>query len=442
MVEGIYFCCDFLYTAVKVWVTLGLAGAIWEPRRKRCVEYTIEYLVIVAVAAISVVNHIVITRLFSNSALVIHAFLVAFAVENLYYCRYRDAFRLILLFWGIQAMVDFFLQTLFCIILDVGKLQRNVFLTVTIPRAVYQLMWAAFLLLGMKSVCQCMQHRKRKMEKYLNRLWILILPLLICLVYFQRIYIPGFSEGLMYRWCLFLLGSFLLGMGILAYIVIEKERENTQILQQKMEMLQEEYRIAENHVKEMEIQRHDFRKHLQAIRELITETGGTQEVFAYLDATDETLQKSRSSNLVNHRLLNLVLNTKCREAETAGISVLCETGDMSGLQLTQTEIVALFFNILDNAIEANQALAAGEERWIKLSCLRRGKMMVLSVANATTGQKLKFTGNIPKTTKADKKRHGFGMESIQQVVEQYEGHMHIEEGEQSFTLTLYLKGFN
>ena len=32
MVEGGYFCCEFLFTAVKVWVTLRLAEAIWEPR--------------------------------------------------------------------------------------------------------------------------------------------------------------------------------------------------------------------------------------------------------------------------------------------------------------------------------------------------------------------------------------------------------------------------
>ena len=67
--------------------------------------------------------------------------------------------------------------------------------------------------------------------------------------------------------------------------------------------------------------------------------------------------------------------------------------------------------------------------------------MVLSVANARVGQKLNFTGKIPKTTKADKKRHGFGMESIRLIVEQYEGHMQIEEHDRSFTLTLYLKGF-
>lgn len=33
------------------------------------------------------------------------------------------------------------------------------------------------------------------------------------------------------------------------------------------------------------------------------------------------------------------------------------------------------------------------------------------------------------------------MESVQLVVEQYEGHMQIEEDDRSFTLTLYLKGF-
>lgn len=441
MVKGFYFCCEFFFTAVKVWVTLKLAGAIWEPRQKRWMEYALRNIMMLIIAGLNMVNGVMSNVLFSNSALIIHTLLLSFVVGILYYCRYRDAFSMILLFWGMQALVDLFLQNLVYVILDIGNLQSDVLQNATITRAFYQLMWMAILLLGMKPVCRWGQHRRREVEKYRNKAWVLLLLLLICLVYFQRIYVPGFSEGLMYRWCLFLLGSLLLGSTILAYMAMQKERGNAMVLQQNMEVLQEEYRTAERHVKEMEIQRHDYRKHIQAIRELVIETGGAQEVLAYLEETDRQLQKSRYRNLVNHSLLNMVLNAKCREAEVSGISVQCETGDMSGLQLTQTEIVVLFFNVLDNAIEANQALNEGEERWIKLSCLRRGKMMVLSVANARVGQKLNFTGKIPKTTKADKKRHGFGMESIRLIVEQYEGHMQIEEHDRSFTLTLYLKGF-
>lgn len=50
-------------------------------------------------------------------------------------------------------------------------------------------------------------------------------------------------------------------------------------------------------------------------------------------------------------------------------------------------------------------------------------------------------GGIPDSSEACQ-RDGNGMESIQLVVEQYERHMQIEEDDRSFTLTLYLKGFD
>ena len=115
---------------------------------------------------------------------------------------------------------------------------------------------------------------------------------------------------------------------------------------------------------------------------------------------------------------------------------------MDGLLLSSVEIVALISNILDNAIEANQGLAEGVERWIDLKCTRKGMMLVIIASNSKTGGKLKFNGEIPRTTKKDKKaRHGLGMRSIQQVVKRYEGHMQIEAEENTFKLIVYLKGF-
>ena len=68
-------------------------------------------------------------------------------------------------------------------------------------------------------------------------------------------------------------------------------------------------------------------------------------------------------------------------------------------------------------------------------------MLVICASNSKAGGKLKFKGEIPRTTKTGKGIHGLGMRSIQQVVRQYEGHMQIKAGEDTFKLTVYLKGF-
>ena len=160
-----------------------------------------------------------------------------------------------------------------------------------------------------------------------------------------------------------------------------------------------------------------------------------------MEEIDRALKSDINRNLVNHGMLNLVLNRKMKEGEASGIAVQYEMCDMDGLLLSSVEIVALITNILDNAIEANQELAEGIERWITLACTRKGQMLVICASNSKAGGKLKFKGEIPRTTKTGKGIHGLGMRSIQQVVRQYEGHMQIKAGEDTFKLTVYLKGF-
>lgn len=208
-----------------------------------------------------------------------------------------------------------------------------------------------------------------------------------------------------------------------------------------MEAIENEYQTWQQAYEKIEILQHDFNKHKQFIQDLIEEGKG-KDAIGFLEEIDMALKKNINRKLVNHGMLNLVLNRKMKEGEASGIAVQYEMCDMDGLLLSSVEIVALISNILDNAIEANQKLTEGVERWMNLECTRNGMMLVIFASNSKAGGKLKFSGEIPRTTKKDKEaHHGLGMRSIQQVVRRYEGHMRIEVEENTFRLTIYLKGF-
>lgn len=207
-----------------------------------------------------------------------------------------------------------------------------------------------------------------------------------------------------------------------------------------MESIEDEYQIWQQAYEKIKILQHDFSKHKQFIQDLI-EAGRGKDALGHLEEIDRVLKSDINRNLVNHGMLNLVLNRKMKEGESSGIAVQYEMCDMDGLLLSSVEIVALISNILDNAIEANQELAEGIERWITLACTKKGQMLVICASNSMAGGKLKFKGEIPRTTKTGNGIHGLGMRSIQQVVKQYEGHMQIEVEENTFKLTIYLKGF-
>ena len=150
MVRGFYFCCEFLLTAVKVWVTLRLAGTIWDLRvdeRKLRITCTAS---MVLIAGMNTCNNIINWVLFSKAFMIVLIFWISWVTRYLYRCRYADSFCLAYILWMMMALVDFLIQTLVYISLGVAGLQRELFLIATAPRAVYQLLGAAVLLWMLK----------------------------------------------------------------------------------------------------------------------------------------------------------------------------------------------------------------------------------------------------------------------------------------------------
>lgn len=440
MVRVFYYCCDFLYTAAAAWFMLTLAGAVWKPKVEGRVRKIIWAVTVVVAAGINTANNYIISTLFSKTAFMVNILLASLASILTLCCKYKDAFCLIYVSWSILTLADFFLQTLTYTIQEVISCQGDALLTATVPRGIYLLLWVSVLMI----LVYIMRTQKKGIQvditRYLKKGWLLIPLLFVCIIYFQRIYRQAGLEQLMYRWWLFLLGGMLLTLAGLAYIAVQRERERYWLLQQKTEMLEYNYRVMLEGNREKEILLHDIKKHRLAIREM-AEVGQNQEIIRYLDEMEQVPQKVRNQDMVNHELLNLILNRKFQEAEGLGITIEYRFDDMCGLLLTQMEICALFINILDNAIEANQALAGGKERWIKLDCARQGQMLVIYASNPMPEGKMKFLEGIPQTTKKEKENHGIGMLSIQRVVASYDGHVQIDVKEGVFELVIYMEGF-
>lgn len=434
----LYFVCDFLYTAVRVWATWQLMEGFASPRRGKRRQNLIWIVMILLLSVLNASNDSMIRSLFSNNCMIIIVLLLSLAGCTTYDSRFRDSFCIIFLFWTGLALADFFFQTITCIILTDMGMTADIFLTKTLYRSVYLLLCSVLL-------CTALRFLRRRTKgceagRYLKWGWFLVLPFFVCMIYFQRIYKLLISEQVMRRWWIFLMGSLLAALAFGGYVIMQRERESGRLLKLKTDMLESDYRELLRAYEEKEILRHDIKNHMTVIREM-AEEGRNQEILCYLDELNRVLQKGRNRNLANHDLLNLILNQKFREAEETGISLRYELEDMSGLLLKPTEICALFSNMLDNAIEANRRITEDMERWIELTCTRKGQMLLLCISNPMAETGVRFSGGLPETTKLDKREHGFGMRSIRQVVDIHEGHIQIETQNGTYDLTVCLKGF-
>lgn len=101
------------------------------------------------------------------------------------------------------------------------------------------------------------------------------------------------------------------------------------------------------------------------------------------------------------------------------------------LGITGTDLGVLFGNILDNAIEACESCK--KEKWIDLFAVYENHGIVICCKNSCSETVMDL-----HTRKSDKRNHGFGLSSVKQIVEKYDGDVWWESEKESFTLNINL----
>lgn len=136
--------------------------------------------------------------------------------------------------------------------------------------------------------------------------------------------------------------------------------------------------------------------------------------------------------LVNshHAILDALFNTKATEAIQKGIEIDFELNDLSTLPFDVSDMVVLFSNLLDNAIEACEKI--NSNRVIRVSAVLK-QSFLFSIRNTTLPVEIK--NDTIKTTKPNAHLHGFGLSNIKLILNKYHADfvMDYEDGWFQFT---------
>ena len=105
--------------------------------------------------------------------------------------------------------------------------------------------------------------------------------------------------------------------------------------------------------------------------------------------------------------------------------------------MASSDVYFLLTNIIDNAIEATEAIEEKEHRVISLTASKKKGVLMIEETNYYRGE-LSFNndGSIKTTKQENKKYHGYGTKSIAYVVKKYDGKMHYETEDSIFKLTI------
>ncbi|MBR6966253.1 MAG: sensor histidine kinase [Clostridia bacterium] len=200
---------------------------------------------------------------------------------------------------------------------------------------------------------------------------------------------------------------------------------STQLLRSQQRRYEHDKMIHEA----INVRYHDIKHQIAALGEQAY-AGELKKIEKLVDIYDTKLNTRNAA-------LNVILSGKMLDCNNQGITLTCMADGRRMDFMEDSDIYALFGNILDNAIEAVRTLEAPDERLISLTVTTQGELLRIEEENFFSGH-LVFAEGLPITTKGDTTHHGFGTRSIRMLTEKYNGDFKISIHDNIFSLSIIL----
>lgn len=203
------------------------------------------------------------------------------------------------------------------------------------------------------------------------------------------------------------------------------EREKTYYYQQA-ELMQQ----SDSDLKKF---RHDINNHLYVLNSMIKEDN--KEAKKYLEELTgklkETFVYSNSGNIA----LDSIINYKLSEAKSKDIKVSSSIVLPENLNAEMEDMVTIFGNILDNALEATEKIQ--KDKYMNLSVKYKVGTLFITLINSYDGNIIHRNGKL-QTRKSDDTIHGIGVKSVEATVNKYNGIVKINYDEKEFRVKIML----
>lgn len=216
----------------------------------------------------------------------------------------------------------------------------------------------------------------------------------------------------------------------------ERNAENHRIkVQLEQEKADARYYKLENEKNEsLEILRHDMNNHLNTMLDMETNS----DLKDYITSIMEQYNIKKRTTFSNNNVLNGLISEYSSKCYTENIEFVVDIRPGTIDDIVATDIVALFGNILSNAYEAAKQCEEINEKYIELVVKRKHETTFIKCVNSCAVPPKIIGGNFISIKKDSDRKHGYGMKSIDKIVNKYHG-SHIEQfDENEFTISIML----
>lgn len=181
---------------------------------------------------------------------------------------------------------------------------------------------------------------------------------------------------------------------------------------------------------------HDMNRYLSVIYSLLC-NGKTEEAINELQKQQIEISNNQLFD-TGYPVINSVLSYKIQMAQNLNIRSQLFWNLERKLNINVSDLAVILSNALDNAIEATCNIMNNEKRFLSIVANLNNNYFILKISNSTSTVPEITDGKIA-TTKKDKQFHGFGLESIKNLAQKYDGDSFIEYDDHIFTLTIVME---
>ena len=240
--------------------------------------------------------------------------------------------------------------------------------------------------------------------------------------------------GLKIAFIFIILGVFLELALLLILAATREVYKEKDLLNQKYLKLQEShYKYLEQRETATKKFRHDMRNHIYILQHLL-EQGKQEEAKQYAGEMEQNFNAMGTPISVNHGIVDAILNKYAAECEEKNIDLSVKGYMPQECAISSFDLCVIFSNLLSNAIEATENCV---KKRIRLDLRHEEGIFMLCIKNTFDGKLVEKNGSI-QTRKLDKEMHGYGLVNVKECVERNQGHMHIQQQEAEFVVTVFL----
>ena len=214
---------------------------------------------------------------------------------------------------------------------------------------------------------------------------------------------------------------------LVLWVNIRISDRNAENARMKLQLEQERadtkyYKLAYEKNESLEILRHDISNHLNTLLDM----GSDDDVKKYIMGIMKDYSIGRRTTFSKSNVLNGLVNQYMEQCQNEGIELLVDIRLGTVENIAATDVVALFGNVLSNAYEAVMQCSKDIYPYIELVVKRSGDIIIIKESNSCATAPKMSGGQLISVKKDTQKKHGYGMKSIDKVVEKYNG-SHMEE---------------